>query len=249
MSKYLIYMVAINHSSSVYKNSEYSDYSIKTWKWWCEKNNIDFIVNDKHDERFGKPIWNKELIHSFGKGYDKIGVVDSDTMIKWDTPNIFETFSKDEFCGVVDNANLNWIHDSVNVYKKFFDSDIDLNSYFNAGVLFFGNKYLDIFEDILNFYLKNQEELDNWQLGGGKEQTILNYHLVKHNVKKKELTPNWNMLGMHKRGLFSYNWQLNEDKTPFFVKYGNIWHFTGFGIPDRINLMKQTWDLIGENYK
>ena len=51
MSKYLIYMVAINHSSSVYKNSEYSDYSIKTWKWWCEKNNIDFIVNDKHDER------------------------------------------------------------------------------------------------------------------------------------------------------------------------------------------------------
>ena len=45
------------------------------------------------------------------------------------------------------------------------------------------------------------------------------------------------------------NWQLKEDPTPFFVKYGYIWHFTGFGIPDRINLMKQTWDLFGDKYK
>ena len=33
-------------------------------------------------------------------------------------------------------------------------------------------------KQILDFYLDNQEELDNWNKGGGKEQTILNYHLV-----------------------------------------------------------------------
>lgn len=250
MNDNLIYMVAVNHPSSIHKNSDYSEYSIKTWEYWCNKNNVDLIINREHDNRFGKPIWNKELVYEYGKKYEKVGVVDSDTMVKWDTPNIFKMFNEDEFCGVVDNSNLRWIYDSINVYKKFFtDIDIDLNSYFNAGVLFFGSKSLPIFEDVLNFYLANQEELDNWKFGGGKEQTILNYHLVKHNVKKKELTPNWNLLGMHRRDLFTHNWQLKEDTSPFFIKYGNIWHFTGFPVTDRINLMKQTWDLIGENYK
>ena len=250
MFKNLIYMVAINHNISEYKNSEYSQYSIKSWEYWCKKNNVDFMLITEHDERFGQPIWNKELVYEKAKGYDKIGVVDSDTMIKWNALNIFEMFDGSEFCGVVDNINLKWVYDSVNVYKKFFPNlNIDLNAYFNAGVLFFGKKYLSIFEDILLFYLDNQKELDNWSLGGGKEQTILNYHLVKHGVKKKELTPNWNLLGMHRRDLFSYNWQLKEDNTPFFIKYGDIWHFTGFGIPDRIKLMKQVWEVFGDKYK
>ena len=250
MNKNLIYMVSINHHTSIYKNTDYSKYSIKTWDYWCKKNNVDFIVNETHDERFGRPIWNKELIYKIGKDYDKIGVIDSDTMIKWDTPNIFDEFNDDEFCGVVDNINLRWIYDSINVYKKFFpDTDIDLNSYFNAGVLFFGNKYLSVFKDVLNFYLDNQEELDNWKLGGGKEQTILNYHLVKHDVNKKELTPNWNLLGMHRRDLFSHNWQVKDEPSPFFIKYGNIWHFTGFPVEDRIQIMKQTWEHLRGNYE
>ena len=249
MSKNLIYMVAVDHHTSNTKNSEYSNYSINTWKWWCNKNDVDFMLITEHDKRFGRPVWNKELVYEKAVGYDKIGIVDSDTMIKWDTPNIFNKFEKDEFCGVVDNINFRWLYDSINVYNKFFpDISMDLNSYFNAGVLFFGNKYLSIFENVLNFYLDNQEELDNWKLGGGKEQTILNYHLVKHKVKKKELTPNWNLLGMHVKQFFSHNWQLNEDKTPFFIKYGNIWHFTGFSISDRISLMNQTWDMIKNNY-
>ena len=66
--------------------------------------------------------------------------------------------------------------------------------------------------------------------------------------KRKFFDPSWNLLGMHKKQMFIHNWQLEEDKTPFFVKYGFIWHFTGFGIPDRINLMKQTWDAFGYNY-
>lgn len=245
----LIYIVALDHASSMHKNSDYSGYSVRTWEYWCNRNNVDLIVNKEHDERFGRPIWNKELVYEYGKKYGKIGVVDSDTMVKWDAPNIFEMFNNDEFCGVVDNANLKWIYDSVNVYKKFFpDINIDISEYYNAGILFFGNKYLAIFEDTLKFYLNNQIELDNWNLGGGKEQTILNYHLIKHSVNKKDLTLDWNMIGMHKRGLFGYNWQLNEDKTPFFIKYGKIWHFTGFSVSDRIRIMKQTWELIKDNY-
>lgn len=241
-------MVAINHDSSEYKNTDYSQYSIKSWEYWCKRNDVDFMLVTEHDDRLGKPIWNKELIYERADGYDKIGVVDSDTMIKWDAPNIFEMYD-DEFCGVLDNVNLKWVHDSLQVYGKFFDGvNVDIDEYINAGVLFFTKKHLSLFKDILDFYLKNQEELDNWNKGGGKEQTILNYHLKKTDFKRKFLTPSWNLLGMHKKQMFTHNWQLNEDKTPFFVKYGFIWHFTGFGIPDRINLMKQTWELFEKHY-
>jgi len=115
--------------------------------------------------------------------------------------------------------------------------------------LFFSNQHLPFFEKLLNFYFENQHELDNWTLGGGKEQTLLNFHLKESNYKRKFLEPSWNLMGLHKKQMFTHNWQLNEDDTPFFIKYGYILHFTGFGIPDRINLMKQTWDVIGENYK
>ena len=242
-------MVAINHNTSTYKNTEYSGYSINTWKYWCEKNNVDFMLITEHDDRLGKPVWNKELIYERAKDYEKIGVVDSDTMIHWDAPNIFDMYD-DEFCGVVDDINLRWLMDSLSVYNKFFPNiKIDIDEYINAGVLFFSNQHLPFFEKLLNFYFENQQELDNWTLGGGKEQTLLNFHLKESNYKRKFLEPSWNLMGLHKKQMFTHNWQLDEDKTPFFVKYGNIWHYTGFGIPDRINLMKQTWELLGENYK
>jgi len=248
-NKNLIYMVAINHNTSTYKNTEYSGYSINTWKYWCEKNNVDFMLITEHDNRLGKPVWNKELIYERAKDYEKIGVVDSDTMIHWNAPNIFDMYD-DEFCGVVDDINLRWLMDSLNVYNKFFpNTNIDIDEYINAGVLFFSNQHLPLFKRLLNFYFENQQELDNWTLGGGKEQTLLNFHLKESNYKRKFLEPSWNLMGLHKKQMFTHNWQLDEDKTPFFVKYGHIWHYTGFGIPDRINLMRQTWELFGENYK
>ena len=249
MSKNLIYMVAIDHDSSKYRNSDYSNYSINTWEFWCKKNNVDFMLIDEHDERLGKPIWNKELVFEKASKYDKIGVVDSDTMIRWDTPDIFETYD-DEFCGIVDKANLRWTMDSLRVYKKFFNNImVNYDEYINAGILFFSKKHLSLFEEILNFYLENREELDNWKLGGGKEQTILNYHLKKSGFKRKFLDQRWNLMGLHKNDMLSHNWQLGEDKTPFFIKYSYIWHFTGFGIPDRIKLMSDTWDFVRANYE
>lgn len=250
--KNLIYIIAIDHDSSNIKNSSYSDYCIRTWKYWCNKHNVDLKVIREHDNRLSRPIWNKELIYEHGIGYDKIGVVDSDTMIKWNAPNIFEMFDSNEFCGVVDTGDFNWILKSLDNYESAFFKGWkrpELGEYFNAGVLFFGSKYLDVFKQVLDFYFDNQTELDNWSKGGGREQTILNYFLVKNNVTKKELLPDWNLFSMHKKDMFKHNWQLNTDNTPYFIKYANIWHFTGFGADQRESLMKQTWDLIGHHYE
>ena len=75
------------------------------------------------------------------------------------------------------------------------------------------------------------------------------FELKKQNIKQKELPPIWNMFSMHKREMFSHNWQDGVDKTPFFIKYSYLWHFTGFAIEQRTDIMKQTWDLVSKNYE
>ncbi len=49
--------------------------------------------------------------------------------------------------------------------------------------------------------------------------------------------------------LLSYNWQLDEDKTLFFIKYGYVWFFSGFDKRVRNELMDQTWDIVKGNYE
>lgn len=247
-------MVAVDHDSSRYKNDDYAQYAIKSWQHWCDKHGIDFIVNREHDQRFGRPIWNKELIYEIGKGYDKIGIVDSDTMIHPQSPNIFELFSEDEFCGVNDLCDLGWLMSSIDLYQKFFPNvEMDIFKYINAGVLFFGKKHLPLFEQLLNLYFENKSELDAWNKGGGREQTLLNFILQEAEVPITLLSPAWNLLSIHKKNMFRNNWQLhpqfqhvqfNEpDSFPHFMKYGHVWHFTGFPVEAREYTMSVVWDL------
>ena len=246
-------MVSIDHETSQYKNSDYGKYSISSWESWCKKNDVDFMLITEHDNRLGKPIWNKELIfEKVGDKYDKIGIVDDDTIIRLDAPNIFEMYD-DEFCGVVDNDSFYFMHNSINAYGKFFpNTEVDTDNYINAGVVFFTKKHKHFFDAMLDFYFEHKDELDNWSVPNtGREQTIFNLMLEKLNIKKKYLPSSWNMFGMHKKGLFLHNWQLSPDfdnGAPFFVKYGNIWHFTGFPIEDRIRLMGQVWNTFKGNY-
>lgn len=243
MSKNLIYIVSIDDASSKFQNSDYAQYSIASWKRWCDENDVDLIINQTNDPRFNKPIWNKELIYEIGKEYDKIGIVDSDTMVDRNAPNPFDLFGEDDFCGVNDLCDLNWLFSSIEQRQKFFpETKIDIFKYLNAGVLFFGKKYLSVFKKLLDFYLENSKEIDNLQ-GGGKEQTLLNFFLQKENVNIKLLDPCWNLLSIHRKNMFTHNWQLNQDLRPYFMKYAYIWHFTGFPIEERTKIMSQVWEI------
>ena len=71
----------------------------------------------------------------------------------------------------------------------------------------------------LDFYLENREELDNWNKGGGRQQTLFNFLLQINNYDVKLLPPIWNMFAMHKKDMFSHNFQDGDDKTPHFIKY------------------------------
>ena len=256
MSKYLVYMVAVNHNSSKFKNSDYSQYSIKSWEAWCKRRNIDFVVVDKHNDKYSFPIWNKLDVCDVRKDYDKIAIVDSDTMIHWSAPNILEHIESGVY-GVQDNANLRWLNESVGNYGGEFFSDfkINLDKYINAGVIYLDKESLSIYEKLRDFYFENREKLDSWNKGGGREQTLFNFLLQKNNYDINLLSPEWNMFSMHKKEMFSYNWQdtdggiAGKDTTPHFIKYSWVWHFTGFPIEQRTSIMKQTWDLVGYLYE
>ena len=65
-----------------------------------------------------------------------------------------------------------------------------------------------------------------------------------------ELPPAFMLNHLYRFDWFSHNWQLGEDQTPFFIKYGYIWFYSGFpNRGDRYNLMQQTWELIKGNYE
>ncbi len=246
----VIYTVAVDHNTSQFKNSDYSQYCVKSWGSWCKKNDIDFKVITEHDARYKYPVWNKDLIfEKLDTEYDKIGYVDSDTMIHWDAPNPFDMYD-DEFCWVKDIANFRWVSNSIETYNKFYPNQtLDIYDYYNSGVSFFTKEHKFIYDNLQKLYKENSKELDECATKGvGKVQTLLNFEIQKQNVKIKELPPIWNMFSMHKREMFNHNWQDGEDKTPFFIKYSWLWHFTGFPIEDRTNIMKQTWEMVGDRY-
>jgi len=240
--KNLIYMVAIDHEVSQFKNTDYSQYAKLSWQKWCNRNGIDFLVIDKHNADYKFPVWNKDLIFDLiGDKYDKIGYVDSDTMVKWDAPSPFDEYT-DEFCGVVDMGSLKWVLRSIQEYSKFYpEITLDFTKYINSGVTFFTKEHRYIFDNLKSLYKEYSTSLDSIK-GVGKVQTILNYELVKTETKLKYLDPRWNLFSIHKKNMFTHNWQLQKDRTPFFIKYSYIWHFTGFPIENRAQIMQQVWE-------
>jgi lipopolysaccharide biosynthesis glycosyltransferase len=249
MAKNLVYMVAVDHPTSKLAVSDYAQYSIPTWKHWCRRHKVDFHVVREHDPRLGRPIWNKEKVHAV-TGYEKIAVVDSDTMVRWDAPNLFDGI-RDGVAGVVDTADLGWVFSSVDAYQHLFPGQVmDYTRYLNAGVLFFTDTFRGVFKDVLDFYFAHQAELDAWDKGGGREQTILNFHLQQREVPLQFLTPEWNLFSMHRKNMFGYNWQLQrqEPVERYFTRYAYVWHFTGFELEQRTNLMRMVWEGHRERY-
>ena len=262
-NKNLIYMVAINHNTSTYKNTEYSGYSINTWKYWCEKNNVELFVydtpsNSEHVDH--KPTWQRwfdvfNQLDNSKINYDKIAVVDGSTMIKWDAPNFFEHTPNGKLSCFRSLENLRWITEGVDGYNNFFGGfEFKLNNYIDCGFQVFDIKHKKFLTKLEKFYNEHYDEimdLQNNKVKRGTDQPVYNYLLQIENVDVvTDIPPSFMLSHLTRFDWFSHNWQLNKDKTPFFIKYGYIWKYSGFPQRgDRYNLMKQTWEAVKEMYK
>ena len=262
MKKNVVFWVGVKNDkySEKYGGWEWLDISRRTWEYWCKKNDVIFFPFEEPVEKdlnkfrinWQKAIFVFDTLDTNDIDYDQIYLVDGMNMVKWDTPNVFELTDR-KFTAWRDMDNLRWIKNSIDGYKNFFDS-FELNStiYISSGLIIFNESHKKVFNSFKEFYYKNIDMLIKLQdelVKKGTEQTPLNYWLQMNNVKiKTDLPLSYKLTHMHRKEVLGHNWQLNEDQTPFFIKYGYIWNFSGFPKDQRTGIMKQVWDLVKHNY-
>ena len=262
MKKNVIWWPAVKNKdhNDKYGNFDYFEYSRKTWEFWCKKNDVLFVPFEKpveqdlHEYRINwqKAIFVFNELERRGIEYDQIALVDSTVMVKWDCPNFFELTDR-KFTVTRDIDNMSWTRDSILGYKDFFGGfELDSTKYFRSGFMIFNEIHRDLFQDLKNFYIENKTDFIKLQdevVRKGNDQTPINYWVQKNNVELKFLSHAlWMCSHLHRKEMLSHNWQLNEDKTPFFIKYANNWMFNGIPKDQRTSLMSQTWELVKDNY-
>ena len=74
--------------------------------------------------------------------------------------------------------------------------------------------------------LRKKYQLGGLQMNRGYSNPLVDPYLT-FGAKdiKTDLPLSYKLTHLHRKDMFSYNWQLNEDKTPFFIKYGYNWIF------------------------
>lgn len=262
--KNIVFWVGIKNedqlTASKHGNFKYFEYSKKAWQFWCKKHDVEFYEYDSTDWDLSihKVTWTRwfdvfNKIDTLNIEYHKILVVDASIMIRWDTPNMFDLVSN-ELTAFKSLENIKWINEGVVGYSSLFDNfNFDLKQYISCGFQIFTKKHRSFLKTLEQYYLDNINEvleLQNSKVQRGTDQPVYNYLLQINNVNVEHtLPPSYWLMHMNRFNWFSHNWQLKEDMTPYFIKYGYIWVYSGFDRRQRNSLMQQTWDIVKKNYE
>lgn len=245
-----------------HNNFEYFEASRRTWEHFCNRHGHIFLpyeecsIEDTGTHRVNWQRWFDlfERVEALGVEYDKILLVDASTMVRWDCPDFLSDVPNDGVVAFRSLENLRWVAESTDGYRELFnDYDLDLKRYINSGFQIFGKWYKPFLEEMKKFYFDNVDEILRLQkeVGKGTDQPVMNYLIDMKGIKTYyDYLPNsYFQMHMNRFGWFGHNWQLKEDTTNYFLKYGNIWVFSGFDRAQRNSLMNQTWNLIKHNYE
>lgn len=267
MKKNVLFWIGVKSKNKLLREKhgdfKYFEISRLSWEYWCEKNDVIFLPYEepsRDDTGKHKATWQRwfdvfNKIEEANIDYDKIASIDGSTIIRWDCPNFFDLVKNNTVTAWRALENLRWVSEGVDGYNNLFDNfNFDLKKYINCGFQIFDKNHKKFLIELEDFYDKNNDQildLQNNKVKRGTDQPVYNYLLQMSNVKVDISLPPAFLQTHHQRfDWFSHNWQLNEDKTPFFIKYGYIHQYSGFPQRgQRFQLMSQTWDLIKENYK
>ena len=238
--KNIVYIVAINW--------DLQGPAIKSWEYWCKKNDCDFYVVDEPvvDVDDMAPHWQRYYIYDILENqnieYDNILYVDADAMVRWDAPNFFDM--SDGKLGVVqDLGNFEWVYNGIKGYKQFFpNTDVEWDKYFCTGFLLMNKNHRQFFQDIISFYFKHQDDLRILQyqtLKKGFDQTPVNYLAKLHNIDLQYLSLKCSLGSLHQKFILN---------NGMFIDMGDVWQFNGIPKEDTKKIMEQVWNQTKENY-
>mgnify|MGYP003348069456 CR=1 FL=1 len=237
----------------------YKEWSLLSWQYYAKKYNLDVFILDQPlcDTEMMRPTWQRWYVYDLleANGYDDIGqvaLIDIDTMVRWDAPNIFEV-AGDNYAGVIDDISLEWVNNSIDGYQNAFTefAGVDLNwtNYINNGILILPKNGKEFCNKVKQFYNENQEKLRNLQhhsLKKGTDQTPINFLSRKYYGNSiKHISKKFNMSQLIMTHAMAPSIITGE---PIFIKHGYIWHYNGIPRDQRNGYMKQTWDIIKNNY-
>ena len=249
--KNIVFMTNIKDNKRINRSKPY-EYSVKSWKHWCEKNDVEFFMLDEfmYEPDFMKPNWYKlyvfDLLDNNDIEYNQIAVVDADTIVHPNCPNFFE-MTDNKFCAVPVHGSMDWVCRSLENYSKllFEDFMFPYYKYFNSGVMVFNKKHRKLFKSMQEFYQEQNERIkhvqDNYHVGN--DQPIINFFMHKEKIDFKLLSYKFNMQDMFLKEI------LDEDLL--FTKLGWIYHYNA--IPNNhdssltLYWMKKTYEELYDN--
>lgn len=243
-------------------NFKYLEISKKTWKWWCSRNNVlfyEYKQSSEKDTEAHRPTWTRwfdvfDMLDAENINYNKIAVVDGSSLCRWDTPNFFNLVG-DNLTAFRSLENVKWIHQGIQGYQDLFpEVAFDISKYISCGFQIFDKSHRSFLDKLKFFYYSNYKTIikkQKEQVRKGTDQPVYNYMLQQEDIKiDLTLSPAFMLTHLSRFDWLGTNWQLKEDNTPFFIKYGYIWFYSGFpNRGDREIMMKQTWELIKHNYE
>ena len=189
-------------------------------------------------------------------------LIDADTMIRWDTPDMFELARG--FSAVADAGAPIWIVESAKAFQPLFpETSLVWWEYFNLGLIVLGHAQRRFIRIFLDYCTKNWPQIEKVIGSGnfGTEQTLLNF-MAKREKEPVFLLPRpFNFvncfpmpeeLSRLERGatgdLLAFAAKaFGHPRTFDFVGLGYVWHFTNV-VTFRSPVMAETWRRVQGHY-
>ena len=232
MSKNVVFIPNIDLGDG--RNKSYN-YSINSWKHFCDKYNCELVVwNDLllPIEQM-KITWQRyymfDILEANNIDYDQILIVDADTIVHPDCPNFFDE-TDGKYSAVRNNGSFEWVRRSMDGFSKLlFDGEVPFNvwNYINCGFQIVNKDHKEFFEYVRNYYLENQHDVQNAisQVKAGTDQTIINFLLRQQNIELNYLPICYNLQDLHSKQLLFIHPQMWFEDKLIFENCGYVFHF------------------------
>ena len=241
-------------------------YSVKSWENWAKQyDNIEIIecTEPVFDTKIFLIIyqreWGFDILDHNEIDYDQVLIIDSDTIVHPDCPNFFEK-TNHEYTAVASNGCFEWVMRSIDAWGKNFlpdETKPKFWEYFNTGFVIVNKKHKPFFDIVkktyteninqLN-YIRNEVKYNGWPVPS-TGQTIVNFLVIKHNIKITYLPERYNLTDLYRKNLLhipNESWWTDE---LHFLKAGWIYHFNSIPAQERhvSYWMERTYkELYGE---
>lgn len=217
-------------------------YSVKSWKHWCDKNDVkliewtDPIMDPSKFKITLQRWWVHDILEHNGIDYDQVLMVDADTIVHPNCPNFFNE-TNNKFSAVLNNGCYEWTCRSIKGWKSIFPNQSDVYpwKYINGGFIIGGKSTKSIYNTIKNFYTDNIDEIDRLtsKIKAGTDQTIINYILQSNKIDINYLSECYNLQDLFRKNLLhipGHSW-FNDELH--FINCGWVYHFNAIPQNDR----------------